>query len=97
MNYYVTKDASNEVTYDVPNYFNVFNISKGGRKLLNWIDVSYKRVCMKIQSTIINSAHSNSEEQIDAISNSKEHVDAISNSGELFGTVCEGKIIQRLY
>ena len=28
------KDAKNEVTYDVPNYFNAFNVFKCGRKLL---------------------------------------------------------------
>ena len=37
------KGAKNEVTYDVPNYFNVFNVSKCGRKLLDRLDISYER------------------------------------------------------
>ena len=40
------KDAENEVTYDVPNYFNAFNLLECGRKLLDRIDVSYERACM---------------------------------------------------
>ena len=40
-----------------------------------------------IQSTIGNSAHSNSKELVDAIINSEEPVDAISNSEELFDAV----------
>ena len=35
------KDTKNEVTYDVPNYFNAFNVFKCGRKLLDRLDVSY--------------------------------------------------------
>ena len=37
------KDANNEVKYDVPNYFNVFNVFECGRKLLDRLDVSYER------------------------------------------------------
>ena len=37
------KDAKSEVTYDVPNYFNVFNVFKWGRNLLDRLDVSYER------------------------------------------------------
>ena len=44
-----------------------------------------------IRSTISNSAHSNSEEKVDAISYSKEQVDAISDSGELVGAVRDQK------
>ena len=40
------KYAKNEVTYDVPNYFNAFNIFERGRKLLDRLDVSYDRACM---------------------------------------------------
>ena len=40
------KDAKNEVTYDVPRYFNAINVFGCGRKLLDRIDVSYERVCM---------------------------------------------------
>ena len=36
------KDANNEITYDVPNYFNVFNVFKCGGKLLYILDVSYE-------------------------------------------------------
>ena len=37
------KYANNEVTYDVPSYFNVL---KCGRNILDRIDVSYERACM---------------------------------------------------
>ena len=40
------KDANNEVTYDVPNYCNGFNVFKCVRKLLDGLDVSYERACM---------------------------------------------------
>ena len=40
------KDANNEVTYDVPNYVNAFNIFERRRKLLDRLDVSYERACM---------------------------------------------------
>ena len=40
------KDAENEVTYDVPNYFNIFNVFEWGRNLLYRLEMSYKRVCM---------------------------------------------------
>ena len=40
------KYASNEVTYDVPNYFNAFNVFECGRKILDRLDVSYERACM---------------------------------------------------
>ena len=40
------KDTKNEVTYDVPNYFNAFNIFECGSKMLDRLDVSYKRACM---------------------------------------------------
>ena len=40
------KDANNEVTYDVLNYFNTFDIFECGRKLLDRIDMSYERACM---------------------------------------------------
>ena len=36
------KDANNEVTYDVPNHFNVFNVLKCGRNVLDRLDVSYE-------------------------------------------------------
>ena len=44
-----------------------------------------------IQSTISNSAHSNSKEQVDAIRNSEEHIDAISDSEELVDAVSDPK------
>ena len=40
------KDAKNEFTYDVPNYFNACNVFKCGRKLLDRLDVSYERAYM---------------------------------------------------
>ena len=40
------KDANNEVTYDVPNYFNAFKVFECGRKLLYRLDVSYERAFM---------------------------------------------------
>ena len=40
------KDANNEVTYDVPDYFNALNAFKCGRKLLDRLDVSYERSYM---------------------------------------------------
>ena len=36
------KNAKNEVTYDVLNYFNAFNIFECERKLLDRLDVSYE-------------------------------------------------------
>ena len=42
------KDANNEVTYDVPNYYNAFNVFEGGRKLLDRPYVSYERAVMDI-------------------------------------------------
>ena len=44
--------------------------------------MSHERVCMTIQSTIIDSAHSDYGEQVDAIRYSKERVDAIIDSEE---------------
>ena len=43
------KDAKNEVTNDVPNYFNAFNVFKCGRKLLDRLDLSYERAYMATQ------------------------------------------------
>ena len=40
------KDAKNEVTYDVPNYFNAFNVFKCGINILDRIYVPYERACM---------------------------------------------------
>ena len=40
------KYANNEVTYDFLKYFNVFNVFECGRKLLDKLDVSYKRLYM---------------------------------------------------
>ena len=40
------KDANNELTYDVPNYFNVFNKFECGRKILARLDMSYESACM---------------------------------------------------
>ena len=60
------KDAKNEVTYDVTNYFNSFNIFDCGRKFLDRLDVSYERACMAIQSAISDSTIFDSEEQVDA-------------------------------
>ena len=44
------------------------------------------------QSTISDSAHSNSEEQVDSISNYEEQVDAINDSEELVDSVSNPKI-----
>ena len=85
------KYTNNEVIYDVPNYFNAFNVFKCGRKILDRLDVSYERACMAIKSTISDSAHSDSEEQVDAISDSKELVDAISDSNKLVDAVSDAK------
>ena len=41
-----TKDANNEVTYDVPKYFNSFNVFKCGRNILDRLDMSYERTCI---------------------------------------------------
>ena len=38
------KDANIEVTYDVSNYFNAFNVFECGRNILDRLDVSYERV-----------------------------------------------------
>ena len=46
MHYYQKKDANNEVTYDVPNYANAFNVFKRGREILDNLGVSYKRLYM---------------------------------------------------
>ena len=46
------KDANNEVTYDVTNYFNAFNVFKCGRKFLDRIDVSYERACMATERRV---------------------------------------------
>ena len=46
MHYHGTKRRKSAVTYDVPNYFNVFNVFKCGRKLLDRIDMPYKRAFM---------------------------------------------------
>ena len=40
------KDAKNEVTCDVPNYFNTFYIFKCGGKIFDRLDVSYEIVSM---------------------------------------------------
>ena len=40
------KYAKNEVIYDVPNYFNVFNIFECGRNILHGLDMSYERAYM---------------------------------------------------
>ena len=40
------KDANNEITYDVPNYFNVFSVFKHRRKILERLDMSYERAYM---------------------------------------------------
>ena len=47
-----------------------------------------------IQSTISDSEHSDSEEQVDAISHSEEQVDTISNPKELVDAVSNPKAIQ---
>ena len=46
--YTITKqeDTKNEVTYDVPNYFNAFNVFECGRNILDRLDVSYERACI---------------------------------------------------
>ena len=46
------KDANNEVTYDVPNYFNAFNVFKCGREILDRLEVSYERSCMATEIEI---------------------------------------------
>ena len=76
------KDANNEVTYNVTNYSNAFNVLECRRNILDRLDMSYERACMAIQSTISDSAFFDSEEQVDAKSKSEELVDAIGNSGE---------------
>ena len=40
------KDANNEVTDYVPNYFNAFNLFEYGRNIFFRINVSQKRACM---------------------------------------------------
>ena len=40
------KDTKDEVTYDMPKYFNAFNVLKCGIKLLDRLDMSYERACM---------------------------------------------------
>ena len=39
----------NEVTYDVPKYFNVFKVFECRNKVLDRLDVSYERACMATQ------------------------------------------------
>ena len=56
------KDANNEVTYDVTNYLNAFNIFECGRNLLDRLAVSHERACMAIQSKISDSAYFDYEE-----------------------------------
>ena len=75
----------------MPNYYNAFNVFKCGRNILDRLDVSYERACMAIQSTISDSAHSDSEEYVDAISDYKELVDTISNSDRLVDDVSKAK------
>ena len=55
------KSANNEVTSNVTNYLNAFNIFEWGINILDRIDVSYERACMAIQSTIRDSAYFDSE------------------------------------
>ena len=43
------KNAKNEVTYDVLNYFNAFNIFEWGRNILNRLDMTYEWSCMVTQ------------------------------------------------
>ena len=40
------KDAINEVTYDVPNYFNTFNVFECRRNILYTLDLEYERAFM---------------------------------------------------
>ena len=40
------KDANNAVTYDVPNYFNAFNVFECRRNISGRLEVSYEKVCM---------------------------------------------------
>ena len=75
----------------MPNYFNAFNVFECGGNVLDRLDVSYERACMSIQSTISDSAHSDSEEQVVAISDSKELVDAISDYNKLVDAVSVAK------
>ena len=71
------KDANNEVTYDVTDYFNAFNVFECGRNTLDILDVSYERACMATQSTIRDPAYFDSEEQVDTKSKSEKLVDSI--------------------
>ena len=59
------KYTKNEVTYDVTNYFNAFNIFQCGRNIFDRLDMSYERACMAIQSTISDYAYFDSKEQVD--------------------------------
>ena len=43
MHHYKKKDTKNEVTYDVPDYFNACNFFECGRNILNKLDVLYER------------------------------------------------------
>ena len=40
------KDANNEVTYDVTNYFIAFKVFECGRRILERLDMSYERAYM---------------------------------------------------
>ena len=46
MRSYKKKGVKNEVTYDVLNYFNAFNVFKCGGKILDRLYVSYERACI---------------------------------------------------
>ena len=43
------KDAKNEVTYDLPSYFNASKILECGRRILDRLDMSYEITCMATQ------------------------------------------------
>ena len=85
------KYAQYEVTYDVANYFNNFNVFECGRNLLDRLDVSYERACRAIQSTISDFAYFDSEEQVDSKSKLGELVYATSNSEEQIDAVSKEK------
>ena len=40
------KDRDNEITYNVPRYFNAFNLFEWVKNILDILDVSYERACM---------------------------------------------------
>ena len=85
------RDANNEETNDVNNYFNFSNVFECGRNVLDKLDVSYKRACMAIQSTISDSTIFDSEERVDAKRKSKKRVDVISDSNKQVEAVSEAK------